>query len=279
MLKCLNPYMGSLDGGMSVYPFPCGSCINCRKRKSQEWATRIFLESKSHKHIAFVTLTYSPEHIPQDYNLKPSDLSAFIKRLRRNLERKGAPKIRFFGAGEYGDFRGRPHYHLIIFGLSEKDFDMVHLSWKLGMIDCQAVRDSRSVAGYVAAYVTKKMKVSNYGDRVPPFNRQSQGIGKDFVDALPVFTHVLRIGKFFVPLGRYLRNRLAQRFGILDEVKLEGLYQLKKFMQEKVLAPYYEFHEKSRHFIVDCIEAWKIFIEGEKELAYSKFKLIRRLDL
>ena len=93
----------------------CGQCIGCRIRKREEWAVRIYAESKMHKRNSFVTFTYDEEHVPDDYSLKYRDMQMLHKRMRK----KWGP-FRFFCAGEYGDQFGRPHYHAIYFGL---DFD------------------------------------------------------------------------------------------------------------------------------------------------------------
>lgn len=280
MLKCFNPYFGSPDG-INMYPFPCGSCPACRKAKSLEWSTRIMLESKSYDtdKIAFVTLTYDNEHCPSDYSLSPRDLTLFLKRLRRSLSRRGSSSFRYFACGEYGELRGRPHYHLILFGFSQKDFDLVEASWKLGRIDVQIATSVNSVASYAAGYVTKKQKASSYGDRLPPFNRQSKGLGSFFVDGLKTFIPALRIGKFFFPLGRYLRNRLAERLGILEEVKKEGLYRLNEFFRPI----YYEYKSKFalpfENALAISISAWQSYIAGEKALILSQHKLFLRKDL
>jgi len=75
-------------------------------------------EAQMHEENCFITLTYNPEHLPHDNSLHHDHFQRFIKRLRKGL----SPKlIRYYMAGEYGEQRGRPHYHACIFGHTFKD--------------------------------------------------------------------------------------------------------------------------------------------------------------
>ncbi|QKI28930.1 VP4 [Kummerowia striata gokushovirus] len=93
----------------------CGRCIGCRLERSRQWAVRLVHEKRFHSDSAFITLTYADEHLPRDGSLDVKHFQDFMKRLRR---RCGYTKLRFFHAGEYGEKKGRPHYHAIIFGHS-----------------------------------------------------------------------------------------------------------------------------------------------------------------
>lgn len=152
---------------------PCGKCAECVKQKRQDWANRIYLESKCHEKNCFITLTYSPENLPINDDGKPvlvkNDLVLFMKRLRKELKKRDV-FIRFYGVGEYGSRRGRPHFHLVIFGEDFKfdrkvlrsngrfvDFvsDTISKCWKFGY---HTVNDfSYSNARYIAGYVSKKV--------------------------------------------------------------------------------------------------------------------------
>lgn len=281
-MTCLSPYM-KFDGE-GVAPFPCGSCPNCRKAKSNEWSLRISLESLSWSDLAFVTLTYDNENCPKDYSLVPAHLSSFVKRLRRRIERQGVSgKIRYYGVGEYGDKFGRPHYHLIIFGLKPEDFHLVELSWKMGIIDVQKPISREQASNYVAGYVTKKFTRIHYGNRVPPFNRQSMGLGKAFVLSLPFYTPYLQIGKHKRYLGRFLKNKLAEKFGVLENIKKDGLQRLYEKVSDVVINVYERGLIKIEDFFDNrakvSSKCWSIYFEGEVDEAYSRLKLIQRKDL
>lgn len=117
-----------------------------------------------HEESCFLTLSFSPEHLPKDENVNVRDWQLFAKRLR-----KAEGPFRFFHCGEYGDKFGRPHYHALIFG---KDFfhDRVKLrrsesgaqlyvseaiakAWPFGFHSLGDV--SYASARYVAAYAAK----------------------------------------------------------------------------------------------------------------------------
>jgi len=57
-------------------------------------------------------------YIPADYSLRPSDVSKFIRAIRKS---NPDHKIRYFYCGEYGDENQRPHYHVCLFNHSFSD--------------------------------------------------------------------------------------------------------------------------------------------------------------
>lgn len=272
MIKCFNPYFHPAYN----VPFPCGHCINCRLSKANEWSLRLFLESQMYNplEVAFVTLTYDNEHIPDRYELCPRDTTLWLKRLRKRL----SYKIRYYLCGEYGDQRGRPHYHAIVFGLKSSDYPLVDSSWKLGITDVQTA--GVESFHYVAGYVTKKIGtlsecMHTYGNRYPPFHRQSLGIGRRYLDFLPFYTPVLQVGGKIRYLGRYLRNKLAEKFNVLESIKKLGIEQLKKEWSEIWLKHSESFFELGYL----PLEVWKKHFQGEFNLALARYKLTERKSL
>lgn len=190
---------------------PCGECKGCRIDKSRDWALRIMHESQMHEENCFITLTYSPEHLPYGGSLVKKDFQDFMKRLRKKIKKE----VRYFHCGEYGDSNNRPHYHAILFGydfndrtlsgISEADYDIAHFKskalskiWKKGFCGVGDVT-FRSCA-YVARYVTKKITkkdgaFEHYNDidyetgeiineRIPEYCTMSRmpGIGKTWYE-------------------------------------------------------------------------------------------------
>ena len=219
-MRCTNPI--SVKNGI----VPCGQCMACRLNYGKEWSIRIMHELKKYDDAIFLTLTYDDEHLPKFGSLVPDDVTKFLKSLRQYLEPK---QIRYFYAGEYGDKFGRPHYHLILFNVSNRE-GCFHLTqqkpgefigncdfWKHGLIYIGKVTEDS--ACYVARYTTKKIKGKGakkwYEEHnlVPEFARMSRrpGIGADFCDKfsdeLIQHNSVISKGKEY-GLPRYYKKRL-----------------------------------------------------------------------
>lgn len=162
---------------IDVIEVPCGNCIGCRLRKSEEWATRMMLENMLYKdnNTYFVTLTYNDENLPNNNSLDLNSITTFLDTLRKSqLRLYNNVGIRYYLAGEYGDMSKRPHYHIIIYGLKLNDKDDYFLKyytrtnygnlyiskyleklWNKGFVVVAKV--SWRTCAYVARYVTKKL--------------------------------------------------------------------------------------------------------------------------
>jgi hypothetical protein len=196
---CKRPYMRTTGGKIrSVYamgyqarnaltPFPCGQCLHCRINKAREWTARILFEDMACPFSVFTTLTYDDENLPAKNSLKRSDLTDFIRKSRKKLK---PLKFRFFAVGEYGEDGEReinPHYHLVMFGVSETMGMMLDKCWKKGLTETLPV--TPELARYITGYVTKKLnKKDQYNlDRYPwikdnelefaTMSKQNGGIG------------------------------------------------------------------------------------------------------
>lgn len=238
---------------------PCGQCIGCRLDHSREWASRcemeyMQMEKKYGKRVAmdscfFVTLTYDNDHVKfgdQGYStLDYDDVKTFLDNLRHDAKRHGKvldEGIRYYGAGEYGDQYGRPHYHIIIYGLTldmpadrtptkDAEFffvnkmgdpiykcDYLQKIWKNGYVTIG--RFDWKTAAYTARYVLKKQKgkaASFYDDNgIAPeksFCSNRPGIGFYYLDdnQLDIVEHgyiQLANGRKS-PIPRYFKKRLT----------------------------------------------------------------------
>lgn len=189
---------------------PCGQCIGCRVDKAREWSIRLQHEAQTYEEsfdgprpTLALTLTY--ETPPPGNSLNKTDIRNFFKRLRKNSRQK----IRYYQCGEYGDQNLRPHHHAIIFGLSVDDAKL----WKRGKSD-QYVSPfltetwghgfvtfglaSPAAMGYVAGYVTKKLREDPNGlsrlDRVDPTTGETWQV-------LPEFATMSRGRGFYAGIG------------------------------------------------------------------------------
>jgi len=204
--RCFNPWWHPRLG----VPFPCNKCLYCLYQRRLKWTNRLDLEALQYgDKIAFVTLTYDAISCPRDYSLVPTEISAYIKRLRHYL--KGV-KIKYYGCGEYGETRGRPHYHLLIFGVDiYRDARAMVSAWQSrGIVKILPALDGSS--RYVAGYVTKKLGIDSYGDRYPPYQRFSKGLGYHIIEKLQFFTDQLKIGDRLIKFDRYLKNKCYEKF-------------------------------------------------------------------
>jgi len=185
---------------------PCGQCLDCRLKKSQEKGIRSLHEASGHSRNCFLTLTYDSEHLPEKGHLNFEHPKNFIKRLRDKISREGGGKILTTGCAEYGEKLGRPHYHIIIFGYDFEDKEFFRYSendwspkkwpvyisqtlrelWPYGNHEIGSV--TYESACYVARYTLKKITGKNaqeaYGDKPPERSiciSNRRGIGKDWL--------------------------------------------------------------------------------------------------
>lgn len=97
---------------------PCGQCTGCRIRRASDWELRILHEAALYEQNCAITLTYTEENLPPNNTLQHRDFQLFIKRLRKQTPNT---QIRYYMCGEYGEEKGRPHYHACMFNLSFAD--------------------------------------------------------------------------------------------------------------------------------------------------------------
>lgn len=181
---------------------PCGSCIGCKLEKSKMWAVRCMHEARMHEDNHFLTLTYDDSHLPPRAELRPRDITLFMKRLRKRVG-----KVRYLYAGEYGEENGRPHYHALLFNCSltvsdgfergsytAYQSDEIADTWKLGKHEVGEL--TFESAAYVARYSVKLLmderKYYEYDHATqkvkkifePPYMRMSRrpGIGQAYYD-------------------------------------------------------------------------------------------------
>lgn len=175
-MPCFSPLHGfrAVGGGLSFsrqkstglgMTVPCGQCIGCRLERSRQWAMRCMHEAAMHSENAFVTLTYSDEHLPSGGSLDIRDFQLFMKRLRK----RRSERVRFFHCGEYGELNDRPHYHALLFGVFFDDrylwaerkglpvwrSDELEELWPMGQSEIGSV--TFESAAYVARYICKKV--------------------------------------------------------------------------------------------------------------------------
>ncbi len=166
---CLNPkflskrgqyqednYRGSQGDWYKIETFSeCGCCEQCLAKKANNWVIRNFFESISHTRKCFITLTYAK----QPFFIVYKDCQDWIKRFRFEINKeyykaqkyakktysprvyelwkmvheKEFIKTRIFGSAEYGSLKGRPHFHLIIYGWDDPKASYMGINKKLNI--------------------------------------------------------------------------------------------------------------------------------------------------
>ena len=224
--------LGIISQPMEV---PCGQCVGCRLERSRQWAMRCVHEASQHDRNTFITLTYAPDHLPEDGSLKLEHFQKFMKRFRDYKSRKvDSKKVKFYHCGEYGELNGRPHYHALIFGYQFPDLvhwktrngipyfnsDILSKLWPFGFNTVGEV--TFESAAYCARYILKKVNgdaaESHYanidketgeyiGQKKPEYTTMSKGVGKSWFEQYKdeVYPHdqVIMRGKRMKPPKYY----------------------------------------------------------------------------
>lgn len=210
ILSKVPSYLAS--GYTRYYPVSCGKCIECLKRDQKEWCFRMLQEYENTRSGVFVTLTYNDAYLPINSegfgSLCYRDVQLFMKRLRKsyNNERSNSDfdNLRFWCCGEYGKRTGRPHYHLIIYGLKRKYWHLINKSWQHGFIYLGYNFNEKCI-NYVSKYVSKLGIVKNTSGIVGSdkwcddrnvcrcFRHMSLGLGRKYVENRELINYHLNI--------------------------------------------------------------------------------------
>lgn len=153
--------------------YGCGRCLNCRINRAEEWSTRIMLELEDKTKLGdFVTLTFdAKKSCPLlSQALSKRVLQNYFKRLR-----KAGNRVKYFACGEYGEKHQRAHYHMIVIRPKEQEPNY-QKHWNMGNVVVGNV--TTASARYVTGYLTKSNTIPRGREKWPPFQLQSQGMGK-----------------------------------------------------------------------------------------------------
>lgn len=183
------------DKRVLYVPIGCGSCIECRKQKANNWLVRLNEDVKDFKNGKFVTLTFSTESLQKIYNadenlqkLKGYDLDngILIYAVRHFLERwrkKYGKSLRHWLVSELGHGKTEHvHLHDIVWC---DDMNEVEKIWGYGFVWKGYEVNGKfnnyvngKTVGYIVKYITKlDLDHLNYKSLV----LCSPGIGKGYV--------------------------------------------------------------------------------------------------
>ena len=173
---------------------PCGKCVECTKKRQNDWKLRLLEECNNWNHLFFFTLTYSDESIPHSEYVneesgeypttgRKSDIQSWLKLHRERYAREYGERLdmmyfitlEYAPDGHYVDRHGktrqstcRPHYHgLMFFNCDVNRIKPWFADWsdRFGFVKCSEIvptdsepdwREHRSkVCNYVAKYTAK----------------------------------------------------------------------------------------------------------------------------
>lgn len=109
---CISPNFVWVSCGpkWEQQPVACRQCWRCKNNRLNDYVARAMCEASVSTASCTVSLTYAPREDYADKVLHPRHFQLFIKLLRRS-----GHKVRYLVAGEYGDAKGRAHFHALLF--------------------------------------------------------------------------------------------------------------------------------------------------------------------
>jgi hypothetical protein len=257
-MPCLSPFYVT-NSRLTETPVPCGRCPSCLNRRINDWVFRLTQERKVSTTSYFVTLTYNNDNVPISENgfmtLDKPDVQKFMKRLRK----RNQSKIKYFAVGEYGSLRKRPHYHMIIFNVDDKDY--IRQSWKLGTVDIGTV--STDSIAYTLKYLDKGKIIPQHSrdDRLKEFSLMSKGLGADFMTQAMVNFYQNDISRIYIlsnghkrSMPRYYRKK------IFDAVQRDAQMQyINDLMEQQEEEAYQRFCRKYASHSADLDDLWIVY--------------------
>lgn len=124
-------------------------------------------------------------------SLNRDDIKSLMKKYRQDYFRRNGERIdlRFSCFGEYGEKFHRPHYHLVLYGLSRDEVNRLASKWSFGFVDVQYVTRFNSdgsdafikVSRYVSKYISKCEFLPDFvkkGYAEPPRKQSSVRLGR-----------------------------------------------------------------------------------------------------
>lgn len=152
-------------------------------------------------------------------------------------------KIKFYGVGEYGSQKLRPHMHVIIYNASKKNIEK---AWKMG--DIQVLKATPETMAYCTKYLDKWKDKKQDWRKPPEFNEQSKNLGIGWLENEKVINFYKRnldinylVNKkgIKIPMPRYYRykmlteDEIQTQIGLIhNAVKEEERIQIEKYGEE-----------------------------------------------
>lgn len=242
---------------------PCGKCPVCITNRKRGWMFRLLQEDKRSTSSYFVTLTYNNFTVPITDNgfltLKKSDLQKYLKRLRK-LEPNS--NIKYYAVGEYGGKFDRPHMHIIMFNVQEKE--NIGRAWTLNGKVIGTVHIGDIYNGsipYVLSYVDKKngqIPLHERDDRKKEFTVSSKHLGSNYLTPQVIAWHKSNLFPYVVNDG--YKIKMPKYY--MDKIFTEQ----EKARMSKIVDTYYQDKEMIREIELKAKHGKDMTIEHYKDL-------------
>lgn len=219
---------------------PCGKCFECVKRRRNDWYARCWIEANNSRHVYAGLLTYAST----DMTLNIRDVQLFLKRLRHKEQ------LRYLIAGEFGDKRGRPHWHCIFFSQQQINYNNIKAAWnggykkddtmnKAGWINFGPIRSARALR-YCVKYLYKYDGTEKHFEILMSRN---PGIGYQYLQNqtlhLSLRTSAFRLNGVAMAMPRYYKRKF---FDDYEDIKQEINEKLADKVRELREAEIMELH-------------------------------------
>lgn len=201
------------DERVKYVPIACGYCIECRKKKANEWKFRLQQENKTNKG-QFITLTFSDESFEKLIetnagSMEPDEICKIaIRRFLERWRKKYKRSVKHWFINELGENTNRLHLHGILYTNESKE--TIEKIWQYGYIYTGYCNEK--TISYITKYLLK------FDAKHPEFKPKiftSAGLGKGYINESNIIIHKYRgektiekiaeIGKRF-SLPIYYRN-------------------------------------------------------------------------
>lgn len=259
----------------------CKTCPWCKGNRVNDWAGRCVAEQQFSTAVVSLTLTYAKLGAGASIDERYGDVQLMLKRLRKDRY-----KVRYVFAGEYGEKKGRMHWHGILFfrgPIPDFELNTNFFNWKYWPHGYTYVQ-SPDFEGmtYVLKYTlkdddprareAKRLHMSKY----PPIGAEYfQSLAQDYVNAgLPVHSPEYSFAHLRLRSGKLRKFWLADRS---RELFLDGY--VRKWREAYGTEPpqteflTQEFYDPAARAEADA-EANRAFAERQRDAEQTGFLLL-----
>lgn len=281
---------------------PCGHCILCRKRKSNDWHFRLFHEflgtpfidkKQSKRNVLFCTFTFNNDNLPDDRQegLR-SRLSPFIRQWRDVWRKRYGASPRYWITTDIGN-DGRLHLHALIFNPTYKDGSRIPRSkifitndrwkidhpnkplpsdlkccWRFGFCTYCGYLDGESGIHYAAGYlngsnVLKQVEAGKFP------KKHGKALCSKALHHLPVVFVSAGIGRSFLSTQEFAKLKVLKSFICrLGKYK----YSVPRYFRSKYFDDIYEQYVDER-----TGEFFEIYVSADEQAFRFTSALIYKL--